>query len=103
LEDLQEEQLSESVVEGLQQDTLLLNAQHPALGTALHVAVQNGAPRVVEILLELGVDSTVKNEKGLSPVEVFKGAYASVEARNENLAHEFSLYIEEVSQLCAEW
>jgi hypothetical protein len=99
LEELLEEQLPESAIERLQQDVSLLNAQHPLLGTALHVAVENGAPRVAEILLELGADSKIKDQYGHTPLESFKEAYANLELAKGRLLNEFQFYIEEISQI----
>jgi ankyrin repeat protein len=99
LEELQEEQLSEVVLERLQQDASLLNAQHPALGTALHVAVENGAPQAVEILLELGVDRNTKDHQALLPLEKFNRKYANATTRKEGTLNKFQLYVEDISQI----
>lgn len=52
-----------------EQQSSLLNAVSPQLGTALHVAAMCGAPQAVEALLELGADRNIKDNEGRTALD----------------------------------
>jgi ankyrin repeat protein len=100
LEELHDEQLPEYVLEILQ-DVSLVNALHPRLGTALHIAVENGDPQVAAMLLEFGADCGIKKQHKLTPLESFKQAYAKVSCEGRH-ASQFRLFNEEISLILEE-
>ncbi|CAN9096226.1 unnamed protein product [Alternaria alternata] len=99
LEDLVEEQQLEDKFEEIQEDLPLVNARHAHLGTALHLAIENGALDTVTVLLELGADSLITNQHQHTPLESFTNAYTELTCENKRPCRELQLFMEEISQV----